>query len=47
MNIRLRNIPKFQNGGVPQWYIDRYGNRTSLLRWNNNLDYSAANKNLN
>jgi len=43
MKIRPRNIPKFQNGGVPQWYLDRYGNRTSLLNWNLNKRYNYSN----
>lgn len=47
MNIRPKNIPKFQNGGVPQWYLNRYGNRTSLLGWNSNLRYNYSNNNLN
>ena len=47
MNIKPRNIPKFQNGGVPQWYLDRYGNRTSLLNWNLNKRYNYSNQNLN
>ena len=47
MNIRPRIIPKFQGGGVPQWYLDRYGNRTSLLGWNLQKGYNYANKNLN
>ena len=47
MKIRPRNIPKFQNGGVPQWYLDRYGNRTSLLNWNLNKRYNYSNQNLN
>ena len=46
MKIRPK-IPKFQNGGVPQWYLNRYGNRTSLLGWNSNLRYNYANQNLN
>jgi len=47
MNIRPRNIPKFQTGGVPQWYLDRYGNRTSLIGWDMNKRYNYANQNLN
>lgn len=47
MKIRPRNIPKFQNGGVPQWYLDRYGNRTSLLNWDLNKRYNYSNQNLN
>ena len=47
MKIRPRNIPKFQYGGVPQWYLDRYGNRTTLLNWDLNQRYDYANKNLN
>ena len=48
MNIRPRNIPIFQNGGgVPQWYLDRYGNRTALLGWDLNKRYNYANQNLN
>ena len=48
MKIRPRNIPTFQyGGGVPQWYIDRYGNRTKLLGWDLNQRYNYANKNLN
>lgn len=47
MKIRPRNIPKFQYGGVPQWYLDRYGNRTALLNWDLNQRYDYANKNLN
>lgn len=48
MKIRPRNIPIFQyGGGVPQWYIDRYGNRTKLLGWDLNQRYNYANKNLN
>lgn len=47
MNIRPRIIPKFQNGGVPQWYLDRYGNRTSLIGWDLNKRYNYANQNLN
>lgn len=48
MKIRPRNIPTFQHGGgVPQWYIDRYGNRTKLLGWDLNQRYNYANKNLN
>ena len=47
MNIRPRIIPKFQGGGVPQWYLDRYGNRTSLIGWDLNKRYNYANKNLN
>jgi len=46
MNIRPRNIPKFQGGGVPQWYSDRYGNRTALLDWDLNQRYDNANTNL-
>ena len=47
MKIRPKNIPMFQNGGVPQWYLDRYGNRTSLLGWDLNKGYNYSNKNLN
>lgn len=47
MNIRPRIIPKFQGGGVPQWYLDRYGNRTSLIGWDLNRRYNYSNKNLN
>ena len=47
MKIRPRSIPKFQCGGVPQWYLDRYGNRTSLLGWDLNKRYNYANQNLN
>ena len=47
MKIRPKEIPIFQNGGVPQWYLDRYGNRTSLINWNRQLDYSHSNQNLN
>ena len=47
MKIRPRNIPKFQYGGVPQWYLDRYGNRTALLNWDLDQRYDYANKNLN
>lgn len=41
------NIYKFQNGSVPQWYIDRYGGRTSLNDWDLHKRYNFANKNLN
>jgi len=47
MRIEFKNIPKFQNGGVPQWYLDRYGNRTSLIGWDMNKRYNYANQNLN
>lgn len=47
MNIRPKNIPKFQTGGVPQWYLNRYGNRTSLLGWDLNKRYNYSNINLN
>jgi len=47
MKIRPKNIPMFQGGGVPQWYLDRYGNRTALLGWNLNRGYNYSNKNLN
>ena len=47
MKIRPKNILSFQNGGVPQWYLDRYGNRTSLLGWDLNKRYNYANTNLN
>lgn len=47
MNIKPRIIPKFQTGGVPQWYLDIYGNRTFLLGWDKNKRYNYANQNLN
>jgi hypothetical protein len=47
MKIRPKNIPMFQNGGVPQWYLDRYGNRISLLGWDLNKRYNFSNENLN
>jgi hypothetical protein len=47
MNIRPKNIPTFQNGGVPQWYLDRYGNRTALLGWSPTLRSDYSNENLN
>ena len=47
MKIRPKNIPMFQEGGVPQWYLDRYGNRTKLLGWDLNQRYNYANENLN
>lgn len=47
MKIRPRNIPVFQNGGVPQWYLDRYGNRTKLLGWDLNQRWNYSDENLN
>lgn len=47
MNIKLKNIPKFQNGGVPQWFLNIYGNRTKLLNWDLNQGYNFSNENLN
>ena len=46
MKIRPKNIQSFQNGGVPQWYLDRYGNRTKLLGWDLNQRYNYADNNL-
>ena len=46
MNIRPK-IYKFQNGTVPQWYIDRYGGRTALKGWDLNQRYNYSNENLN
>lgn len=47
MKIRPKNIQAFQQGGVPQWYLDRYGNRTKLLDWDLNQRYNYSNENLN
>ena len=48
MKIRPKNIQAFQQGGgVPRWYLDRYGNRTKLLGWDLNQRYNYANENLN
>ena len=46
MNIRPRIIPKFQGGGVPDWYLKRYGYRTALKGWDLNQRYNYADNNL-
>jgi hypothetical protein len=46
MNIRPRIIPKFQGGGVPDWYLKRYGYRTALKGWDLNQRYNYADDNL-
>ena len=42
----MKIIPKFQQGGIPQWYLNLY-KQHALTGWNNRLNKNFSNQNLN